>query len=235
MIEDPNLHPGHSNRIFALKFHPQDPNILISGGWDRTIQIYDLRTGMIVDSIYGPSISGDALDIHEDMILAGSNRNQNCLQIFSLNKRQLIQNVEWEASSKKDPEVGFVYGARFSRPTPHLIFAGGAGKSEVKIFENNCDNTASMKILAVISELESPCLSLDVDKKGETFAFGLQDGRIYVANYKIDEISGDFDGYQGQFSLEKAKEFIENRDAQHHLHLHGHAQHHGRGNSGSRP
>ena len=49
MLEDASLHPGHSNRIFALKFHPQDPNILLSGGWDHTIQIYDMRTGMIVD------------------------------------------------------------------------------------------------------------------------------------------------------------------------------------------
>jgi WD40 repeat protein len=29
--------PGHSNRIFCVKYHLQDPNILLSGGWDRTI------------------------------------------------------------------------------------------------------------------------------------------------------------------------------------------------------
>ena len=29
--------PGHSNRIFALKFHPSEPNIIISGGWDKTV------------------------------------------------------------------------------------------------------------------------------------------------------------------------------------------------------
>ncbi len=34
---------GHSNRVFVVKFHPQDHNILLSGGWDNTIQIYDLR------------------------------------------------------------------------------------------------------------------------------------------------------------------------------------------------
>lgn len=92
-----------------------------------------------MDSIYGPSISGDSLDVHEDLIVTGSNRNKDVVQIFSLSKRQLIQNVEWEATSKKDPEVGFAYGTRFSRPVPHLIFAGGAGKNELKVFENNVD------------------------------------------------------------------------------------------------
>ena len=34
---------GHSNRIFALKWHPTEPNCLVSGGWDNTIQIWDAR------------------------------------------------------------------------------------------------------------------------------------------------------------------------------------------------
>lgn len=31
--------PGHSNRIFAAKFLPTDDNIILSGGWDNTIQV----------------------------------------------------------------------------------------------------------------------------------------------------------------------------------------------------
>lgn len=30
---------AHSNRIFSVKYHPKDPNVLISGGWDNTIQV----------------------------------------------------------------------------------------------------------------------------------------------------------------------------------------------------
>ena len=30
---------GHSNRIFCAKFHPLQPDVLISGGWDDTIQV----------------------------------------------------------------------------------------------------------------------------------------------------------------------------------------------------
>jgi WD40 repeat protein len=30
---------GHSNRIFSAKFHPHDPNIIASAGWDNTVQV----------------------------------------------------------------------------------------------------------------------------------------------------------------------------------------------------
>ena len=151
--------------------------------------------GQVADSIFGPCISGDALDIYEDLIVTGSNRNKEVVQLFSLSKRQIIHNIEWEASSKKDLEAGFVYGTRFSKRNPDMIFAGGAGRNEVKIFENNVDGSASFKILATVCEFDTPCLSLDTSHNGESFAFGLQDGRIYVVNYKMEDQVGDFEGY----------------------------------------
>jgi len=36
--------PGHNNRIFSVKFNPCDKNMVVSGGWDSTVQIYDIRT-----------------------------------------------------------------------------------------------------------------------------------------------------------------------------------------------
>ena len=30
---------GHTSRVFSLKFDPTDPNILYSGGWDKTVQV----------------------------------------------------------------------------------------------------------------------------------------------------------------------------------------------------
>ena len=39
----PSVSAGHSNRIFSIKFHPSDENILVSGGWDNTVQVWDVR------------------------------------------------------------------------------------------------------------------------------------------------------------------------------------------------
>lgn len=58
---------------------------------------------------------------------------------------------------------------------------------------------------------------MDAAKTGENFAFGLSDGRIYVVSYKIDDLVGDFEGYQGHYTMEHSKEYQEERDKELHV------------------
>jgi hypothetical protein len=104
------------------------------------------------------------LDMTGDLIIAGSNRNKEVMQMYSLKQRDLIYNIEWDSSSRKDPDSGFLFATRFSKSSPNYIFGGGGGKNEVKVFENNADGSASFRPLAQISELDSPCLSIDTTK-----------------------------------------------------------------------
>lgn len=75
-LKEKGEHPGHSNRIFACKFNQVNPNMIVSGGWDSTLQIYDIREKGAVASIYGPHICGDSIDFRNDgyTLLAGSYR-----------------------------------------------------------------------------------------------------------------------------------------------------------------
>jgi len=70
-------HVGHSNRIFALKFSPADPQIVFSAGWDNTVLMWDLRTETTLCSLYGPHICGDALDVLGDTLLTGCGAHQS--------------------------------------------------------------------------------------------------------------------------------------------------------------
>lgn len=70
---------GHVNRIFSIKCHPEDSNVLVSAGWDGSIKIYDIRAKNPVASIAGPYVSGDSIDMFDDMIVTGSSRNKNCM------------------------------------------------------------------------------------------------------------------------------------------------------------
>ena len=46
--------------------------VLLTGGWDNTVQFWDMRVGHSVKSIFGPHLSGDSLDVCGDEILTGS-------------------------------------------------------------------------------------------------------------------------------------------------------------------
>lgn len=70
---------GHINRVYAIKGHPEDKNILVSSGWDGMLKIYDIRDKNPVASMGGSLVSGDSLDIFEDMIVAGSYRNKDVM------------------------------------------------------------------------------------------------------------------------------------------------------------
>lgn len=71
--------PGHTNRIFCAKFVSEDPNLIVSGGWDKNIKIWDIRTSQCVRSIIGPFIAGDSIDVHDGFILTGQHTQQNQL------------------------------------------------------------------------------------------------------------------------------------------------------------
>lgn len=66
---------GHTNRIFKVKFIEDQPNLFLSGGWDCTMFLWDVRTNKAVGSTFGPCISGDAIDTQNNLILAGSYRD----------------------------------------------------------------------------------------------------------------------------------------------------------------
>jgi len=35
---------GHGSRVYCIKFDREDPNILVSGGWDKQVMLWDVRT-----------------------------------------------------------------------------------------------------------------------------------------------------------------------------------------------
>lgn len=88
--------PGHVNRIFSTKFKNNDPNILISGGWDSSVFIWDIRQPKCVTAFVGPNISGDTIDTRDDVILTGSHRAKDSLELWDFKTTKKICDVEIE-------------------------------------------------------------------------------------------------------------------------------------------
>ena len=66
--------PGHSNRIYSLKFIPEEPNLILTGGWDTNVHVWDVRDTKSVRNFIGPKICGDTIDYKNGKILTGANR-----------------------------------------------------------------------------------------------------------------------------------------------------------------
>jgi WD40 repeat protein len=117
----------HNNRVFSLKGHSEDANILVSSGWDSQIKIYDIRQATPVASIGVGKMAGDSLDIYDDMIVAGCYQNRSNMNVLSLKHMCLVDtfNYSQQAYSK---DSGFLLSSRFTNDGQFII-SGGAGKN----------------------------------------------------------------------------------------------------------
>jgi len=167
---------GHSNRIYSVKFTDL-PDVLLSGGWDRTLKIWDLRIGQAIASITGLEIGGDSIDAREDHIMVGNNRTQNSIQEYSLSKRALIKNYLWD---KDNPlHAPSIYSLRMSQPKKFMV-ACGSDPNEAGLFDlmNDCS------LICGISNLPLPCFCADIANLSRLIAIGSGDGYIRIFSWK---------------------------------------------------
>lgn len=167
--------PGHGNRVFSVKFLPSELNLLLSGGWDGNVHIWDLRVRKSIASIFGPNISGDTLDYRDQEILTGSHRNKDYLEIWDLGTRKRIESVSWEEDGER--EGAYVYACQFGERGKYIL-AACSGINEVKLFD-----VAKKKVVYRGFGFEKGCYSVDWGHQSLGFAGG--DGNAYV--YKIDK------------------------------------------------
>ena len=59
-----------------------------------------------------------------------------------------------------DYSSGYVYATRFTKDG-NFIIAGGGGKNELKVFQNNSDTSGTYKIQMEFKDLPSPVTSID--------------------------------------------------------------------------
>jgi WD40 repeat protein len=175
---------GHSNRVFSLKFHPQQPNVILSGGWDNTVQLWDLRKGHSVRSFWNCYLCGDAVDISSDgnQLLTGSWRIQDCLQVWDFGTGELVESVPWTGYNPSAPKGGapgsMLFTAQFSRdPASQLIIAGGTQGNEAKIFDRSAGRAEPV---GVLTGLAKPVFGADFDQKASKAAVGGADGIVRV-------------------------------------------------------
>jgi len=148
---------GHSNRVFATAFKPDNSNILVSGGWDNTLIIWDLRAGgEPTNTIYGPHLAGQSLDIQNDTIITGSWRNKDVLESWDMKTGKKIRTIGDQVTPK-------VYTAYFQGTAAGLFVAGGASEvashNSLRLYDLDAGETSNAVHLSNKRGIYASCVN----------------------------------------------------------------------------
>lgn len=142
----------HTNRIFSLCFGKDNSyeKLIVSGGWDNTIKFSDIRTKKVVNSIYGPHIVGDTIDLKHHYLLTGSTDIKDQIKIWDLRTYQAVETVKFEPDQNSEKNfVTNINCAQFSKLSYlyddksgyiNTFACGGQKRNQVRVFSNHNDN-----------------------------------------------------------------------------------------------
>ncbi|XP_067680546.1 uncharacterized WD repeat-containing protein all2124-like [Haliotis asinina] len=149
---------GHRFRVFAAQFNPSEPDVFITGGWDDTVQYWDVRVphGHAVKKFCGPHICGDALDIDQlhNHILTGSWRKHSVLQIWDFSLGAKIKDVPQDTLNSSQ-----LYCAQWLGKDS--IICGGTDQNMARIIDRGTLNTTGQLV-----DLPQGVYCIDNDRQG---------------------------------------------------------------------
>jgi COMPASS component SWD3 len=169
---------GHTNRIFSLKFSETNPQVFISAGWDGTMFLWDIRTNKAVNEVYGPILSGDSLDIKDNIILAGSYRDKDSLELYDMRLFKKICNIEWNLGKSG---FNYISSCKFNRNTAggDLIIAGSCLSNQVGIFKKDIVYNQDL----LMTGMKTGVYSVGFSSTENKFFYATNDGDLSLYHY----------------------------------------------------
>ncbi|XP_068085260.1 WD repeat-containing protein 5 homolog [Anabrus simplex] len=146
---------GHTTRVFGCYFHPSLSHEFITGGWDDTVQFWDVRQPNSTRYIYGVHICGDGVCVSPSgkELLTCSWQAKTPLQIWDYGSGKLIQSLQPDRYSSR------LYCGRFV--TNDIIVTAGSDLNLFRLVDVRNKTT-----LSTIQGFKSGVYSLDLSTAG---------------------------------------------------------------------
>ncbi|XP_042198517.1 uncharacterized WD repeat-containing protein all2124 isoform X2 [Callorhinchus milii] len=169
--DDLSLTSGHTKRIFALRFHPEEHHTFLTGGWDRALKVWDKRAAKSAQrSIGGPHICGAGIDIQGNSVVTASWVPSEALQLWDLRSLRVEKVLRFPTSLSQGQ---FLYTARFCHSD--CVLAGGSGTSSAHITNINTN-----QVLGGIHLNNKAVQTLDSALGGQLIAVGGIGGNLSI-------------------------------------------------------
>jgi COMPASS component SWD3 len=174
--------PGHSNRVFAVKFGiNSNAHLLASGGWDQKVIIWDVRMAEPVTYFQGPSVCGDGLDIMEGQLLTASWRGTKQLELYDIVKPKKIIDIDIKpikCAQSSTNKACFLYTCQISKLGGNFAICGGSKLNQAYVINMN----EHYKQIGSIYNLSRACYTADFGHDSNFFAISGGDGLIRLFN-----------------------------------------------------
>ncbi|CAN0007838.1 unnamed protein product [Pylaiella littoralis] len=177
---------GHSSRVYSVKFHPDDSNVVVSGGWDKCVHVWDVEKAAVVQRIFGPHVCGDAVGVFGRTIVTGSWRDEAQLEAWDMDTGEASGPSFWSGHGKGALlQQGWgrrcrLYAAAFGGPEDSrgkfLAAGGGEGANEVFDFLND------KRLIGSLLGLSAGVISLAFGPEGGQLAVGLANGQVHLVD-----------------------------------------------------
>ncbi|KAL3267743.1 hypothetical protein HHI36_006870 [Cryptolaemus montrouzieri] len=148
-----DVHDGPTSRVFAGRFNPASSTEFLTGGWDATILLWDLRHPHAIRYISGVHLCGEGLDVTSGgrQVLTCSWRTEDPLQIWDYSTFKLIDSLSPDSHYSK------LYCGRYI--SPEYISCGGGYPSIFRVLD-----TSVYKTRASVTGLPADVFHLCVGK-----------------------------------------------------------------------
>lgn len=180
-----NTIKGHVASINSFAISP-DGKVLASGSDDKTISLWNLKTGKRIFSFFGAKkVYSVAISPDSQMLVSGDGDRQ--VTTWSLDKKQILRSFSYLASTS---HAGVVYAVAFSPDGKTLI--SGSGDRTIRLW-----NIETGKLIRIFNGHSKAVFALAIAPDGQTLVSGSADQTIGIWNLNSYQLPCILKGHSG--------------------------------------